>query len=70
MFSLLLSFFGSRVLYAPFIRIYGACQAQNLKEQEQSEAQPDGAWGATEQTGTNGIFREPFRLKSYRGYGR
>jgi hypothetical protein len=38
------------------------------KEQEQSEAQPDGALGATKQTGTNGIFRE-FRVQSYRDYG-
>ena len=28
------------------------------------------AKGATKQIGTNGIFREPFRLQSYRGYGR
>ena len=40
------------------------------KEQEQTEAQPDGTGGATTQTGTNGLFREPFRLQSYRGYGR
>ena len=40
------------------------------KEQEQTEAQPDGARRATEQTGRNGIFRESFCLKSYRGYGR
>jgi hypothetical protein len=24
----------------------------------------------TKQTGTNGIYREAFRLQSYRGYGR
>ena len=40
------------------------------KEQEQSEAQPDGAWGATKQIGTNGVFREPFHLQFDRGYGR
>jgi hypothetical protein len=42
----------------------------NQKEQQQTEAQPDGAGRATEQTGTNGLFREPFPLQSYRGYGR
>ena len=45
------------------------CQCQSPKKQEQIEAQPDGAGGAAEQTGTNGIFREPFRFQSCRDYG-
>ena len=47
-------------------RVVRTANGKVQKEKEQTEAQPDGAWGATKQTGTNGLFREPFRLQSYR----
>ena len=42
-----------------------------LRERKQAAShEQNGRGGATKQIGTNGLFREPFPLQCYRGYGR